>query len=598
MDTELLVIGGSGAGVTAAFYAAQAGVDVLMVSKGKAGFSGNAIMAGGGCGIDGESGRNVLGIESADPGFTKDKLFDCLVKESYYLAEQNIVQQYVDDSPIVLKDYLQWAERGGSKFVSIQPCGWQASGAHFAKPLVQALKETPAIRTLEDTMVVELLRSGRRVVGAIGVHVYTGKLVRINAKAVVIASGGYQLQSLRNTVSDMTGDGPAMAYRAGATISDMEFMLAFPTALVPEDMRGSIYPYLFRRIPHRLVDKNGDEIVIDEDAKGLSTESKINKLVNDFYMGTAVANGLGGPHGGAFWDYSIATQEEKRKALDQFYKRFSNWHKYGYYKGESMKRVEDMIMNNEPIEVGLGVEYSMGGIVVNEKMETGVEGLFAAGETTTGTFGACRIGDGLIEMLCQGMKAGQTAAAYCAATERADADDADAEAAAAELLHFFDNEGGVNATELVERITAACDKGLKTIRCEDDLQASLRELEALRGQVEGATLQCKSRAYNLEWINALSARNTILCGVTSVRAALERRESRGCHIRSDYPAVDHDNFLFHYDFRRVNGEDVMSTRRPTVTRMPLPTGKKENVIKYFTDKDLHYSRAFKINFDN
>ena len=292
VDIDLLVIGGSGAGVTTAFYAAQAGTEVLMVSKGKAGFSGNAIMAGGGCGIDGQSGKEILGIESADPNFTRKQLFDCLVKESFYLAEQPIVRQYVDDSPLVMKDYLQWAERAGSCFVNIQPCGWHASGSHFAKPLVQALKETPAIHVMEDTMILELLKKGERVCGAIGLHIYSGKLVQINAKAVVIASGGYQLQSLRNTVSDMTGDGPAMALRAGARLSDMEFMLAFPTALVPEDMRGSIYPYLFRRIPHRLTDKNGDEIVIDEDAKSLSTESKVNKLLNDFYMGHAIAKGL------------------------------------------------------------------------------------------------------------------------------------------------------------------------------------------------------------------------------------------------------------------------------------------------------------------
>ena len=597
-DTEFLVVGGSGAGVTAAFYASQAGIDVLMVSKGKAGFSGNAIMAGGGCGIDGESGRNELKIETADPSFTKDKLFDCLIKESYYLAEQNVVQQYVDDAPVVLKDYLQWAERAGSKFVNIQPCGWQASGAHFAKPLVEALKETPAIRTLQDTRVVDLLKKNGRVVGALAIHIYSGKLIRINAKAVVLASGGYQLQSLKNTVSDMTGDGPAMAYRAGATISDMEFMLAFPTALVPEDMRGSIYPYLFRRIPHRLIDRNGDEIVIDEDARGLSTESKLNKIVNCFYMGNAVDKGLGGPHGGAFWDYSIATQEEKRTALDQFYKRFSTWHKYGYYKGESLARVEKMIMNNEPLEVGLGVEYSMGGIVVNEKMETGIEGLYAAGETTTGTFGACRIGDGLIEMLCQGMKAGKVAAEYCKSATLETADDEQAESLAKELLRFFDNENGENAIELFDSITSACDKGLKVIRREADLQSALAELTELKKKIPNAVLTCKSRVYNLEWLNALSARNTILCGEMAVRAALERRESRGCHMRADYPAVDHDHYLFHYDFAQKSGEMRMSTRKPTVTRIPLPNGQRENIIKYFTDPTLEYNRAFKINFNS
>ena len=596
IETDVLAIGGSGAAVTAAYYASKQGVKALLVSKGKAGMSGNAIMAGGGCGIDGESGSQILGIDSADAGFTKEKLFDCLVKESFYLAEQNIVQQYVDDSPIVLKDYLSWADRAGSKFMPIQPCGWQASGAHFVKPLQQALKENPEIRVIEDTAIVELLKTDDRVTGAIGINLYSGQLIQINAKAVVIATGGYQPLSLKNTVSDMTGDGPAMAYRAGATLSDMEFMLAFPTALVPEDMRGSIYPYLFRRVPHRLMDKNGDEIELDPDAKKLSTESKLNKLVNCFYMGRAIDKGLGGPHGGAFWDYSIATQEEKRTALDQFYKRFSLWHRYGYYKGESLQRVDNMIMNNEPLEVGLGVEYSMGGIVVNENMETGVDGLFAAGEATTGTFGACRVGDGLIEMLCQGMKAGVMAAGYCKSHSLAAPDAGQAERAERKLLRYFDNTEGIEAIDLYRGIEEACDIGLNVIRSESKISETLFRLNKLKDLSQNIVLNEKSRQYNLEWMRAIQAENMLICCEAAARAALERKESRGCHMRSDYEEVNHDHYLHHYDFKLRDGEMAMTIRKPTVTTMPLPAGKKENVIRYFTDPALEYNRAFKVNF--
>ena len=101
INTELLVAGGSGAGVTAAIYAARQGTKVLLVSKGKAGFSGNVIMAGGGFGIDGESGKQELNVDYADTHFTKQMLYDCIVKESFYLADQAVVHQFVDDAPVV-----------------------------------------------------------------------------------------------------------------------------------------------------------------------------------------------------------------------------------------------------------------------------------------------------------------------------------------------------------------------------------------------------------------------------------------------------------------------------------------------------------------
>ena len=591
LDTELLAIGGSGAGIMAAVCGAEAGADVLLVSKGLAGRSGNVIMAGGGCGIDGESGRWKLGITNADIRFTKEQLFDCMVKESFYLAEQDVLQQYIDDAPTALRSYLSWADQTNCRLLFSPPCNWQASGIHFAKPLRNALKKHPSIKILEDTAIVELLHAENRITGAIGIHLYRGEIIQINAKAVVIATGGFQPCSLKNTVSDMTGDGQAMACRAGAVLSDMEFLLSFPTALVPEDMQGSIYPYLLRQIPHRILDKNGVEIPIDPIAQKLSQSSKLTKLINCFYMGHAAAKGRAGPHGGVFWDYSITSLADRRKALDQFYQKFSLWHRYGYYKGESMKRIDQMIMAGTPLEVGLGIEYSMGGIVVNSNMETAVEGLFAAGEASTGTFGACRVGDGLIEMLCQGMKAGQSAAAYCRAHSRSLPNcSKQAEHIADMLLRYFNNSGGMSAVAFQRSIETTCDLGLGVIRSEKNLSHTLRTLMVLRQKASHITLSSKSRRYNYEWLQAIQSRNLLLCCEAAAKAALARKESRGCHIRSDYPRVDHDHFLHHYDFHYCDGILEMSTRTPMAAKVPLPSGQKEDIIQYFTDPDLHYSR--------
>lgn len=595
INTELLVAGGSGAAVTAAIYAARQGTKVLLVSKGKAGFSGNVIMAGGGFGIDGESGKQELNVDYADTHFTKQMLYDCIVKESFYLADQAVVHQFVDDAPVVLKDYLAWAQRAGAKFLPIQPCGWQSSGAHFAKALGQGLKETPEVSVLEDTTLVELLKSDGAVVGAIALDIYSGEIIQINAKCVILGTGGYQLFSLKNTTSDMSGDGQAMAYRAGATLSDMEFMLAFPTALVPEDMRGSIYPYLFRRIPHRIVDKYGNEAEIPPEIRALSTESKLNKLTNCYYMGKIAAQGLGGPHGGAFWDYSKTSERDKREGIEGFYQRYSTWHRYGYYKGESMSRVEEMILNNTPVEVGLGVEYSMGGVVVNEKMETGVPGLLAAGEVTTGAFGACRIADGLVEMLCQGMRAGLTGAEFCKGKQQSKADCQQVDRIIREMIGYFQNVRGMNALEIYAGIEKSCDLGLGVIRQEESLTKTVEQLKRWQCDIAQQTIKCKSKRYNFEWLRALQAKNLLLCAQAAAAAALERRESRGCHMRWDYEAVDHDRYLHHYQFTSEAGHMKMSVKKPKVVDMQLPSGTRKNVLYYFADPQLHYYRDFKVS---
>ena len=586
---DVLVIGGSGAAVSAACSAAAKGADVLLVSKGRAGFSGNAIMAGGGCGIDGESGKTVLGIQEADAGFGREQLFSCMVKESFFLAEQPIVQQYIDEAPLALREYLGWAEKAGSKLVFQKPCGWQGSGTQFARPLGQALREREEIRVLEDVMVTDLVGDGRQVWGAIGIEIPTGRILQVLAKAVIIATGGYQPFSLKNTVSDMTGDGLAMACRAGAALSDMEFLLAFPTALVPETMRGSIYPYLIRKIPHRIIDRFGREVCIEPEIQSLSQRSKLTKLIHCYYMGQAAASGGAGPHGGVFWDFSVSPPQERRAALDQFYQGFSRWHKYGFYKGESMAQVDEMVMKGVPLEVGLGVEYSMGGIVINEKMETEVEGLFAAGEAATGTFGACRVGDGLIEMLSQGRRAGIEAAAY-AGKMVGRLDFHAGEETAQELLRYFEPREGTSPEEIRLRLEKACDVGLNVIRTQEKIAGTLSEIRELRCQP--MRLRCRSRAYNLEWMQAIQTKNLLLCCEAAAVAALERRESRGCHIRADYPAVDHEQYLHHYDFRCKGDSLSVSIRKPAVTKLSLPRGRAENILAYFTDPKLAYSRDY------
>lgn len=592
---DVLAVGGSGAGVTAALAAQRSGREVLLVSKGKVGNSGNAIMAGGGFSIDGESAHRICGIEEADPNFTKEQLFENIVKESYFISDQNMVEQYVDESPQIVHELLEWGKRCGQEFLFVPPSTWISAGKSWGRALKQAIKENPGIKVMEDVMVVDLLTNNGTVVGALGIDIYTGELIVFKSKAVVLGTGGFQPFSLKNTVTDMTGDGVAMAYRVGAKLADMEFLLAFATALWPEEMKGSIYPFVFefnmRDLDFIIRDGQGKIVEIPPEVTRTTRGTKLSKLVSMYYWGKEINEGRGTSNDGIYIDYSINSRGKIQESLEMFFDRFSRWHRRGYYKGEDMSKVKDKMLKGEYLEVGLGFEYSMGGILVDDRMQTGVPGLFAAGEVTSGVFGACRAGDGLTEMLAQGYRAGLSAAEFARDSDELSIDKYQVEKVVDKILKPFKIKDGISGVKVHDNIEKAADAGFGVIRNEEGLIKTLKELERIKKEeIPNISSADKSRRYNIDWIESIQCRNLLTCTEAGVRAALMRKESRGCHIREDYPEVNHDKWLVRIIVSNEKGEMKLSTRKPKVTRLSLPTGKNENVIEYFFDENLEYMK--------
>lgn len=595
IEADVLSVGGSGAGITAAIAASRGGAEVLLVAKGKAGSSGNSIMAGGGFSIDGKSAHDICGLKEADVSDTPDRVFDNIVKESYYLSDQNLVEQFVTESPAIVYEMLQWGERAGQKFVFFPPSFWFSNGISWGRSLKQGIKETPKIRVMEDIMIVDILTREGKITGAIGIDIYSGEIILFKAKAIVLGTGGYQPFSFKNTVSDMTGDGVAMAYRAGACIADMEFLLCFPTALEPHEIKGSIYPFMFQMLFNNIQpvvkDVDGNVIEIPEEVKIMAKGTKLSKLLSTYYWGYRIAAGKGTPNGGVYWDYSNHTKEDLEKAFQLLFKMLSPWHKPDHYKGDDLSEVKRKLLNNEPIEVGLGYEYSNGGIEVDEKMRTGLDGLFAAGEVTSGVFGACRVGDGLTEMLVQGYRAGISAAEYVQNAEDSEVDGEQLEFIVSQVLSPFEKKDGFSGINVMNHIEKAADDGFGCNRNEKGLNRALDELLRIKKEeLSNLSVKCKSRQYNYDWISALQARNLMLCVEAGVRAALMRKESRGCHIRSDYPEVNHDEWLVRIIVNDDKGNVNISTRRPVVTKLQLPKGKENTIIDYFLNKNLDYKR--------
>lgn len=596
IKTDVLTIGGSGASILAAINAANKGASVTIVSKGKIGNSGNLIMCGGGFGIDGQSASN-LGIDGADKSFTKDKMFDCIVKEGYYISDQNLVKQYVEDSPKVVKQFVDWAKASNQKFLFFKPANWITSGLSMARAIKYGLENSEnydKITSLEDVMIVDLLKNEDTVNGVIAIDINTGEYILINAKSVVIATGGYQMFSFNNTVTDMTGDGIAMALRAGASVSDMEFILSFPTAVFPRHMQGSIYPFIFefnmRDLEYDIRDKNLNLVDIPKDIIKMSRGSKLSKLVSMYYFGIAKEKGLVAPNGALFYDYSNNSKDVIDKSFNTLYERFDNFHKHGYYKGESLREVEDKIYNEGLLEVGVGSEYCMGGIEIDENMATKVDGLYAAGEVTSGVFGANRVGDGVVEMLCQGAKAGIKSAEFANDNDLKDLDKDQIDYYINKYDSYFDNNGKYDPITQYKSIIEACDDGFSLRRNEEDMTKALNKLSDLYDRQSHLSIENKSKKYNVEWQKAITSENILLSSMASIKAGLLRKESRGCHIRSDYPEVNHDEYLVKFISKLEDHKIKTSSRKPIMTKMMPPEGKAKNVIEYFTDSNLNYER--------
>lgn len=405
----------------------------------------------------------------------------------------------------------------------------------------------------------------------------------------MLGTGGFSAYTLQNTNTDMTGDGLAMAYRAGAKLSDLEFQLFLMTAVEPYDIRGSILPALctFRsKFDYDPVDRDGNHIEVPEKLREMEATSEMCKLVHMYYFGHVVNAGKGSPSGGIYFDFSRFTDEQIDEMFEAVMDHFDGFYKHGYYHGESIIDFRDLAKKERRVEVGLTSEYSVGGIFVDENMFTGVPGLYAAGEAASGVFGANRVADAVTEMLVQGYKAGEVAAKYAAEQALLSPDDAAVEQAVAVLEGLLSNRGGVAVSEAVDRLGEISDRALGMVRNENSLRTGVEAFEALDAEMEHLTLRSKSPRYNRELMQALAARNLLICSRVAAKMALERKESRGLHLRDDYSYIDNENWQVRQLAELINGEDKLSKKAPVVTKIPLRKAEKIDYESFILEEDL------------
>ncbi|MGA2080197.1 MAG: FAD-dependent oxidoreductase [Holophaga sp.] len=564
---DVLVIGSGGAGLRAAIEAAGAGCSTLVLSKGRVDRSGATLLAGANISADVECDGGSLfrmGFPEAAKDDTKEAWFEEIVHQGMYLNNQKLVQIYVDDAPDRVRELIDW----GVKVYRLESGrGISISSREILDAMMARVKAAGA-QWESDVEVVDLLVADGRVAGALGVRVHTGEYVTYSAKSVVLATGGWHsLYPFTSGGSDLTGDGQAMAYRAGAELINMEMVTFCPnTVLEPRRYRGSIVPYCLHTSGYgHLLNRKGEEFLgryFDPEMMDLALHTEWNKLLVSFAEFKEIER-EGTENGGVYFSMKhcpnevFATVLKEMPGLKQFY--------------------QDMVARLESgysVEVAPGTEYFEGGIKVDERYRTTLPGLYAAGECTGGTFGSNRVSAATTEMLVQGRRAGWHAAEEARRPGPAPDVDAQARRVAERADAPFGQPGAARPGVLRRQLGELAARHVSLIRTGEGLRearAGIREIRRLMAGDLGLTLD--TRTYNLEWLDFLTLRNLVDVLEMSAGAAELRAESRGVHYRDDHPFTDDDHWLKCITVAADGGTMTYAYDPVVATRVALPTGR-------------------------
>jgi succinate dehydrogenase/fumarate reductase flavoprotein subunit/ABC-type branched-subunit amino acid transport system ATPase component len=525
IDTDVLVVGGGAAALRAALASDAAGARTLILAKGPVGKSGNTPMAGGG----------YQSVQCAAD--SADLHLEDTLREGRGLGCAALVRRLVEDAPARLRELealgapLQRDATGCARLFAMpgssQPRNvyFRGGGWGLIATLDRAVTVRPRIRLLEDAMLVRLTRDDEGVTGAIFVDLLTGQVAAIRARAVVLATGGYEaLWSFTDASTDSTGEGLIAAYRVGAEVVDPEMVLFYPTVVChPRALRGMAFYYEVALAEAlgggRLVNHRNEEFL-----EGFTVRDRLSRAIVE-----EVANGCGTPHGGVWLDLRSSP-----RGRDELGRLLQAW-----MPGEFKRLLRLGIDPREtPLEVYPGVHYCLGGIAIDRDGLTSVGRLFAAGEVAGNVHGVNRLaGNALAETQVFGAAAGHHAATLALAQASVPSPNGEVADVERELTRITGRrQHGVRPVEIKRRIQDAMWAHVGPVRSADTVRHVLADLEQFADEVRySRTAPVAGYSYELQ--EALEVHAMVDLARIVTLAAAERKESRGHHYRPDHPTT-------------------------------------------------------------
>lgn len=568
LETDVLIVGGGAAGARAAIAARAGGARTVAVTKSKFARGGATPTANAAdLTIDGRSAAEI-GLPG-DLRDSPDTFFRDIVNDGLFLSNQKVVEAYVRENPVATRELIDWGmavysydEAHSQAFVR----GVNTSGKEVLKALGRGLAKDPP-QWLEDHMVVDLLTRDGQVCGAVALDQRYGGLTIIRCKAAVIATGGWQGGWLLNSAStDLTGDGQAAVFRAGGELTDMEMIQAMPTCLIwPPSLRNSYLSYILVSCGlGKLLNSRGERFMMRYDPR--MAENSTKEIVS---VGTEleIRAGRGSPHGGVFYTLEGTSKEDFEAGLEAI----AIYAPGSLQLREGFPKFAREAFAGRVYEVGNLTHYMMGGIRINEDCAGSLPGLFAAGECSSGLWGASRVSSAISEAVIQGRIAGRSAARFAAGAALLPVDEAQVEAAAARVYAPLQRQGGVAPFELKHRVQDLGGRYLGVVKDAGELQRAAEELADIEENVlpQVAVSGTRSPLANAEWMQALEVYDLVQVLRLTALSALRREESRGAHYRLDSTHTDNDRWLRNIVVSRVDGE-LRVTEEPVVTTSITP----------------------------
>ena len=476
------------------------------------------------------------------------------------------------------------------KIVSLQQEDFAETGDYESK-----------IKVFAELTITEILKTDGKVSGVLGYWRESGEFVVFEAPAVVLATGGIG-KSFKVTSNSWegTGDGHALALKAGGNLMHMEFIQFHPTGMVwPLSVKGILVTesvrgdggvlrnsdgkrFMFDYIPPVFVKQYADT---EEEADRWYTDPDNNRRPPELLPRDEVARainsevkaGRGSPHGGVFLDVSTRLAPEVIKA-----RLPSMWHQF--------KELADVDITKQAMEVGPTCHYVMGGVQVDPDTgaATGVPGLFAAGEVAGGMHGSNRLGgNSLSDLLVFGRRAGVGASEYVSALgSKPKLEQAEIDRALAAALAPFKGDSKENAYAVHYELQQMMNDLVGIIRVGAEMREAIEKLEVMKERAKHVSVSGDTK-FNPGWHIALDLMNMLLVSEAVAKSAMEREESRGGHTRDDFPTMDPKWRAIHV-ITSWDGSKV-STERQTLPPMPKELAglfDVEELKKYLLPEEL------------
>jgi fumarate reductase flavoprotein subunit len=566
---DVLLVGGGGAGLRAAIAASETNpsLSIAVISKVYPMRSHTVSAEGGAAGV-------VLADDSLD-----EHAYDT-ISGGDWLCDQDAVEAFVREAPEELMRLEHWGcpwSREPDGHVAVRPFGgmkktrtWYAAdktGFHLLHTLFQTSLKYNAVTRYDEFFVTRLLVDDGRIQGVVAIELTTGKIQAITAKAVILCTGGCgRVFRFTTNAAIKTGDGMALAYRAGVPLKDMEFVQYHPTGL---PFTGILITEAARAEGGYLINKDGYRYLQDyslgkPQPKPVLRTMELgprDRLSQAFVKEQEKGRTIEGPYG------SVVHLDLRHLGAKTINSKLP-------FVRELCLKYENIDPIKEFIPVRPVIHYMMGGVHTDLNGATPIEGLYAAGEAACVSInGANRLGsNSLSECLVFGARAGRAAADYASgqkAPGRQALTQAVDEEARLNEQFLQKTAGSERIATLREAMQLTMERGAGIYRSGDSLTATVDKLSELQERFRDVALDDRGHIFNTELVSALELAFMLDVAESVAQSALKRTESRGAHQRTDFPARNDERFLAHSLVRRQpDGRPQVEYLPVTITRWP------------------------------